>query len=48
MMNDGVAGIVTGRQPMSDWDQLVSDWRTKGGDQIRDEFQKALGQRSAF
>jgi putative aldouronate transport system substrate-binding protein len=46
MVNDGIAGIVTGRQPMSDWDQLVRDWRTKGGDQIRDEYQKGLAARS--
>jgi putative aldouronate transport system substrate-binding protein len=46
MMNDGIAGIISGRQPMSDWDQLVSDWRSKGGDQIRDEYQKALSART--
>jgi putative aldouronate transport system substrate-binding protein len=46
MVNDGIAGIVSGRQPMSDWDQLVSDWRSKGGEQIRHEYQQALAART--
>jgi putative aldouronate transport system substrate-binding protein len=46
MMNDGIAGIISGRQPLSDWEQLVSNWRSKGGDQIRDEYQKALSART--
>jgi putative aldouronate transport system substrate-binding protein len=45
MVNDGIAGIVSGRQPMSDWDQLVSDWRSRGGEQIRQEYQQALAAR---
>jgi putative aldouronate transport system substrate-binding protein len=47
MMNDGIAGIVSGRQAMTDWDQLVSDWRSKGGEQIRGEYQQALSQRTS-
>src|SRR5690348_15965736 len=46
MVNDGIAGIITGRQPMSDWEPLVADWRSKGGDQIRDEYQKGLAARA--
>ncbi|MBV9247840.1 MAG: hypothetical protein JO227_01145 [Acetobacteraceae bacterium] len=46
MINDGIAGVVSGRQPMSDWDQLVRDWRAKGGDQIREEYQQALTARA--
>jgi putative aldouronate transport system substrate-binding protein len=44
--NDGVAQIVFGRDSLSSFDQLVSDWRTNGGEQIRAEYQDAL-QRSA-
>jgi putative aldouronate transport system substrate-binding protein len=39
---DGVADIVVGRRPLSDFDQLVKDWASKGGDTIRAEYQDAL------
>jgi putative aldouronate transport system substrate-binding protein len=39
---DGVAGIAAGRKPMSELDVLVKDWKARGGDQIRDEYQKAI------
>jgi putative aldouronate transport system substrate-binding protein len=38
---DGLADMVTGRAPMSNLAQLIGDWRTGGGDQIRAEFQQA-------
>jgi putative aldouronate transport system substrate-binding protein len=41
-INDGISDIVQGRRPVSDLDQVISDWRTKGGDKIRGEFQDAL------
>lgn len=47
MMNDRIAAIVGGRQPIGDWDQLVSDWRSRGGDQIREEYQQALAARAS-
>jgi hypothetical protein len=31
-----------GRRPLSDLDQVINDWRTRGGDKIRGEFQDAL------
>jgi putative aldouronate transport system substrate-binding protein len=39
---DRVLGIVAGREPLSDLDQLVKDWRAQGGDQLRAEYQKSL------
>jgi putative aldouronate transport system substrate-binding protein len=36
--HDGVADILFNRRPFSDYDQLVSDWRTSAGDTIRKEF----------
>jgi putative aldouronate transport system substrate-binding protein len=39
---DGVTEIVRGNRPLNDLDSLVSDWRSGGGDKIRDEFQQAL------
>jgi len=39
---DALSDIVQGRRPMSDYDTLVKDWQTNGGDQIRAEFHDAL------
>jgi len=38
---DGLIDIITGRRPTSDYAQLVSDWRSAGGDAIRSEFEQA-------
>jgi len=40
--NDGINDIVTGRTPLTTFDQLVLDWKANGGDQIRTEFQALL------
>ena len=39
---DAVSGIAAGRKPMSDLDLLVKDWRSRGGDTIRGEYEKAI------
>ncbi len=41
---DRVSGIAAGRAPMSDLDQLISDWRSQGGETVRNELQQALQQ----
>jgi putative aldouronate transport system substrate-binding protein len=41
-MTDGITEIVKGAQPLDSLDQLVRDWRTNGGDQIRAELEQAL------
>jgi putative aldouronate transport system substrate-binding protein len=38
---DGLADMVTGRAPLGNLAQLIEDWRSGGGDQIRAEFQQA-------
>jgi putative aldouronate transport system substrate-binding protein len=38
---DALVDLVAGRRPLSDFDSLVSDWRSNGGDQMRTEFQQA-------
>ncbi|MBV9581079.1 MAG: extracellular solute-binding protein [Chloroflexi bacterium] len=38
---DSLVDFVVGRRPLSDYDSLVSDWRSNGGDQMRTEFQQA-------
>jgi putative aldouronate transport system substrate-binding protein len=39
---DGVSDIILARRQMSDFDQLVKDWQTGGGNQIRSELQHGL------
>jgi len=41
-MEDGINAIIFGRSSMSTYDQLVKDWRTNGGDQIRSELESEL------
>lgn len=38
---DGISDIMAGRRQMSDYGQLVSEWRSAGGNQMRTEYQKA-------
>jgi putative aldouronate transport system substrate-binding protein len=38
---DALVDFVVGRRPLSDYDSLVADWRSNGGDQMRTEFQQA-------
>jgi putative aldouronate transport system substrate-binding protein len=42
MVFDRLNDIITGRAPFSAYDQLVSDWRSQGGDAARKEFQDAV------
>jgi putative aldouronate transport system substrate-binding protein len=39
--NDGLGEIVTGTAPLSNLTQLLQDWRSGGGDQIRMEYEKS-------
>jgi putative aldouronate transport system substrate-binding protein len=34
--------VIAGRRPLSDYDNLLRDWQTGGGNQIRTEFEQAL------
>lgn len=40
-VTDALTDIVSGRRPMSDYDTVVSEWRSQGGNQIRNEYQQA-------
>jgi len=40
--DDAVDDIIQGRRPLSDFDALVADWRTKAGDAMRGEFEAQL------
>lgn len=39
---DGITDIVVGRRPFSDYDQLVRDWQSAGGEQMRKEFMDSM------
>lgn len=43
LIYDSVVAIVTGRKPFSAYDDMLAEWRAKGGDQIRAEYMAALG-----
>ncbi|MGH2518860.1 MAG: hypothetical protein ACRDF8_03570, partial [Chloroflexota bacterium] len=39
---DAMTSIIVGRSPMTDYDQAVKEWVSKGGDQIRGEYMQAM------
>lgn len=39
---DGIREIVVGHAPMSNFDQLVIDWKNAAGDQVRKEYMDAI------
>jgi putative aldouronate transport system substrate-binding protein len=41
-VNDGLLGILSGRQPLSDYDAMVKTWQANGGEQMRTELQKSI------
>ncbi|MBV9582615.1 MAG: extracellular solute-binding protein [Chloroflexi bacterium] len=46
-MMDGITDIIAGRRPLDDYDGLVKDWASGGGDQIRKELSDAMAQNSS-
>lgn len=47
MVSDKVMEVLAGRASVSSWGDLVSAWRSQGGDQARAEFEQALANASA-
>jgi putative aldouronate transport system substrate-binding protein len=41
-VGDAVQEIIGGRRALTDFDQVVKDWASGGGDQIRKEFEEAI------
>jgi putative aldouronate transport system substrate-binding protein len=39
--SDGIGEIVAGRNPLGNLDDLIRDWRSGGGEQMRTEYQQA-------
>jgi putative aldouronate transport system substrate-binding protein len=46
-LNDKLEDLRRGRTPMSEWDQIVADWRREGGDEGREYYEEALANRDA-
>lgn len=42
IIGDAQLKIWKGDEPLSSWDDAVAEWRKNGGDQVRDELQKAF------
>jgi putative aldouronate transport system substrate-binding protein len=38
---DGVTSIITGREDISAWDGILEQWRSRGGDTVRAEYEEA-------
>jgi putative aldouronate transport system substrate-binding protein len=46
-VSDGLLPIISGRAPLSDFDHVLSDWRSAGGEQMRAEYQQAYASRNS-
>ncbi|MBV8716861.1 MAG: extracellular solute-binding protein [Chloroflexi bacterium] len=42
LTQDRMTAIITGRDPLTAFDTFVADWRSRGGDQMRQEFEQEL------
>ncbi len=42
LTQDRMIAVITGRDPFSSFDTFVKDWRSRGGDQMRKEFEQEL------
>lgn len=42
LRNDRLMAIFSGREPLSALDQYIKDWKSRGGDQIRQEYEQEL------
>lgn len=41
-VTDEYSNVVTGRSSIDDWDAVIEEWRSRGGDTIRAEYEEAL------
>jgi putative aldouronate transport system substrate-binding protein len=40
LMDDTITAVIAGRSPLSEFDEAVRKWRSRGGDRIADEYAK--------
>jgi hypothetical protein len=43
-IGNGAQDIIAGRRSLDEWDQLVKDWQTNGGNQIKTELAASYAQ----
>ena len=41
-LTDSITDLLAGRRPLSDFDQVVKDWQSNGGNAIRTELEQAI------
>ncbi|MBV9898475.1 MAG: hypothetical protein JO020_30350, partial [Chloroflexi bacterium] len=44
---DGLRDVILSRRPMSDYDQLVADWKSAAGETVRKEYADAMASAKA-
>jgi putative aldouronate transport system substrate-binding protein len=42
LITDKYSEIVTGRAELSEWDNVIADWKSRGGDDMRQEYEDAI------
>jgi putative aldouronate transport system substrate-binding protein len=42
LITDKYTEIVTGRSELAEWDNVISDWKSRGGDEMRKEYEDAI------
>jgi putative aldouronate transport system substrate-binding protein len=42
LITDKYSEIVTGRAELSEWDNVIADWKSRGGDEMRQEYEDAI------
>lgn len=42
LVTDRIGAIITGREPLESMDQFIADWRSRGGDEVRQQFEEDL------
>ncbi|WP_157987618.1 extracellular solute-binding protein [Jiangella endophytica] len=42
LITDGVGEVLLGRRPVSAWPEIVENWKNRGGNAARDEYQEAM------
>jgi putative aldouronate transport system substrate-binding protein len=47
LVRDRTGSLVTGREPLTGLDDFIAQWRSRGGDEIRREYEQAVKERGA-
>ncbi|HIT76491.1 MAG TPA: extracellular solute-binding protein [Candidatus Avipropionibacterium avicola] len=42
LLTDARSDIITGRKPVSSWADTIENWKSKGGDKVRQEYEESL------